>query len=60
MLVLLLCLGWNASHGFVLARLLEGVSPSLVTMSENNQCKGFEFLSFFCHQRDLNRGNPAS
>jgi hypothetical protein len=29
-------LGWNASHGFVLVRLWEGVLLSLVTMSENN------------------------
>lgn len=37
MLELLLCLGWNASAGFVLVRLQEGDSLSPVTMSENNR-----------------------
>ena len=49
MLVLLLCLVWNALHGIVLVRLWEGVLLSLVTMSENNHCKGFKSVNFFCH-----------
>ena len=30
------CLDWNALHGFVLVRLLEGDLHSRATMSENN------------------------
>lgn len=34
--VLLLCLAWNAMHGIVLVKLLEGGLLSLVTLSENS------------------------
>jgi len=33
---LLLCLAWNAMHGIVLVRLLEGDLLSPVTLSENS------------------------
>ena len=36
MRVLLLCLAWNALHGFVLVKLLEGDLLSQVTMSDSN------------------------
>lgn len=59
MLELLLCLGWNALHGFVPVRLLEGDLLSPVTMSKSNHkvnvswdCTCKPFSSFVV---DLNR-----
>jgi len=39
MQALLLCLAWNAMHGTVLVRLLEGDLLSPVTLSENSNSK---------------------
>lgn len=44
MQALLLCLAWNALHGIVVVRLLEGDLLSPVTMSNNNHLESVDFI----------------